>query len=53
MAVGHDLRDRNIRIAPTYPSMNDLVQAAEILCVCIQIVSIRTILSKLSRIKAE
>lgn len=37
---GKDPRDRNIRIAPTYPSMEELRKAIEILSLCIQIVSI-------------
>lgn len=42
---GKDPHDRNIRIAPTFPSLTELVQAAEILCICIQIVSLKKILS--------
>ncbi|RCX20058.1 DNA-binding transcriptional MocR family regulator [Anaerobacterium chartisolvens] len=36
---GKDPRDRNIRIAPTYPSLEDLKSAIEILCICIKLVS--------------
>lgn len=43
---GKDPRDRNIRIAPTYPAIDELEKAIEILCVSIKIVSIRNILSK-------
>ena len=42
---GKDPRDRNIRIAPTYPAIDDLKKAIEILCICVQIVSIKKILS--------
>lgn len=41
---GHDPRDRNIRIAPTFPPMHELEQAVQILCLCIRIVSIRQML---------
>ncbi len=32
-----DPRDRNIRVAPSYPSCEDLRAAAEVLCVCIKL----------------
>jgi DNA-binding transcriptional MocR family regulator len=35
-----DPRDRNIRIAPTFPSLSDVRKATEILAVCIQFVSL-------------
>lgn len=38
---GNDPLDRNIRIAPTFPSLADLKKAIEILCTCIQIISIK------------
>lgn len=34
---GKDPRDRNIRIAPTFPSPDDIRQAIEVLAVCIQL----------------
>jgi DNA-binding transcriptional MocR family regulator len=40
---GKDPRDRNIRIAPTLPSLSEIEQAMEVLAVCIQ----RVALSKL------
>jgi aspartate/methionine/tyrosine aminotransferase len=43
---GKDPHDRNIRIAPTFPSLTELVQAAEVLCLYIQIVSLKKILSR-------
>lgn len=42
---GKDPRDRNIRIAPSYPALLELEKAIEILCVCIKIISIRKLLS--------
>lgn len=39
----NDPRDRNIRIAPSLPSLEEITLATEILAVCIQIVSIETI----------
>lgn len=36
---GQDPRDRNIRIAPSFPSLEELKKAIEVLCLCIQIVS--------------
>lgn len=35
-----DPRDRNIRIAPSYPSLEELKKAIELLCVCVEIVCI-------------
>ena len=34
---GNDPRDRNIRIAPSYPSVEELKTAIEVLCVCAKI----------------
>lgn len=34
---GNDPRDRNIRIAPTYPPLHDIQQATEILTVCVKL----------------
>ncbi|GAA3408610.1 aminotransferase class I/II-fold pyridoxal phosphate-dependent enzyme [Paenibacillus hodogayensis] len=41
---GLDPRDRNIRIAPSYPSLNELQTAIEIICLCVRIVSARKLL---------
>lgn len=41
---GKDPRDCNIRIAPSFPPVDELKMAIEILCICVQIVSIRKIL---------
>lgn len=41
---GKDPLDKNIRIAPTFPEKKDLKKAIEILCTCIELVSIKKIL---------
>lgn len=41
---GNDPEDRNIRIAPTMPPISELKTAMELLCTCVQIVSIRKML---------
>jgi len=46
---GNDPDDSNIRIAPSYPPLNELEKAAELLCICIQLVSVE----KLLEMKAE
>lgn len=43
---GKDPLDRNIRIAPTFPSLDELKNAIEVFCICVQIVSIDQILAK-------
>jgi len=43
---GKDPRDRNIRIAPSYPSLDELKLAIEMLCICVQIVSIEKLLNE-------
>jgi DNA-binding transcriptional MocR family regulator len=42
---GRDPRDRNIRIAPSYPTLTELGTAIEILCVCVQIAGAKKLLS--------
>ena len=41
---GKDPHDSNIRIAPSFPSLEDLKLAAEIFCVCVKLVSIDKLL---------
>lgn len=41
---GKDPKDRNIRIAPTFPKVDELKKAIELLCICVQLVSIKKIL---------
>ena len=38
-----DPNDRNIRIAPTYPALEDIETAAELLCVCFKLAAIERI----------
>lgn len=40
----HDPRDRNLRIAPTYPSCDELKQACEILCLCVKLAAVEKLL---------
>ncbi len=41
---GNDPEDKNIRIAPTFPSRDELCKAVEILCLCVEIAAIEKIL---------
>jgi DNA-binding transcriptional MocR family regulator len=43
---GRDPQDRNIRIAPTFPSVAELDTAMEILAVCIQLASVEKLLQR-------
>ena len=43
---GKDPRDRNIRIAPTLPTLKELKTAIAVLCLCIKLVSINKILQE-------
>lgn len=43
---GKDPHDRNIRIAPTLPPLEELKTALELLCTCVQIVSIKKLLGE-------
>lgn len=42
---GNDPLDRNIRIAPTFPSILELKKAMEIVAVCVQIASVEKVLN--------
>lgn len=42
---GRDPQDRNIRIAPSMPPVDELRTAMELLCICVEIVSIKKLLS--------
>ena len=43
---GKDPKDSNIRIAPTFPSLEELKQAAEIFVLCTKLVSVEALLDK-------
>ncbi len=43
---GKDPRDANIRIAPTFPPLEELEIAIHVLCLCVQLVSIKKLLGK-------
>ena len=40
-----DPRDRNIRIAPTYPTQEDLTLAISLFCVCVKLAGIRKLIA--------
>ena len=44
---GNDLHDRNIRIAPTYPSNEDLARAMEVLSICVKLSAVEKFLGEL------
>jgi DNA-binding transcriptional MocR family regulator len=46
---GKDPQDRNIRIAPSFPSVDEIRQAMELLAICIQVVSIEKIMQNAGR----
>jgi hypothetical protein len=41
---GKDPLDTNIRIAPSYPSVDDLKTAAELFTLCVKLVSVKKLL---------
>ena len=43
---GHDPRDRNIRIAPSFPSLGDVAAAAEGVAICILLAAAERLLRK-------
>ncbi len=43
---GEDPEDRTIRIAPTYPSIEDLSAAADLFCLCVKVASAENILAQ-------
>lgn len=45
---GKDPKDTNIRIAPTFPPLDELKKAIELLCICIELVSVEKIIKEKS-----
>ncbi len=43
---GNDPKDSNIRIAPTFPSVDELRQAMEIFCICVKLASVEKLLAE-------
>lgn len=43
---GKDPEDKNIRIAPTFPSRDELCKAVDILCLCVEISAIEKLLAQ-------
>ena len=43
---GKDPRDRNIRIAPSYPTLDELKGAIEIFCVCVKLAGVEKLLAE-------
>ena len=41
-----DPRDRNIRIAPTYPTVNELQTAIRLFCVCVKLAGVRKLIAE-------
>ena len=41
-----DPNDSNIRIAPTYPPMEDLIKAAQLFSLCVKLVSVEKLLGE-------
>jgi DNA-binding transcriptional MocR family regulator len=41
-----DPRDENIRIAPTYPTVKELEQAVEILCICVKLAYLEKLINQ-------
>ncbi|MBQ8170644.1 MAG: aminotransferase class I/II-fold pyridoxal phosphate-dependent enzyme [Oscillospiraceae bacterium] len=43
---GNDPKDSNIRIAPTFPTVDELRQAMEIFCVCVKLATVEKLLAE-------
>ena len=41
----NDPRDRNIRIAPTYPPLDELAVAMELFCICVKLAAVRKLMA--------
>ena len=42
---GEDPQDRNIRLAPSYPTLDELEQAMELFCLCAKLAAVEKLLS--------
>jgi DNA-binding transcriptional MocR family regulator len=42
---GKDPKDANLRIAPSYPPLSELKQAAQVLCLCVKLAAVEKALS--------
>ena len=45
---GKDPHDSNIRIAPTYPTLGDLITAAELFALCVKLSSVEKLLKTMA-----
>lgn len=43
---GKDPRDSNIRVAPTYPTVSELTQAVELLCLCVRLAAVEKLIGR-------
>lgn len=43
---GNDPQDRHLRIAPSYPTVEELQQASQLLCVCVRLACLEKLLQK-------
>ncbi|MBQ8684525.1 MAG: aminotransferase class I/II-fold pyridoxal phosphate-dependent enzyme [Clostridia bacterium] len=43
---GNDPRDRNIRIAPSFPTVEELAQAMEMFCLCVELACVEKLLAE-------
>ena len=44
---GIDPKDQNIRIAPSYPPVDELMTATKLLCICVKLAAIEKLLSEM------
>lgn len=44
---GNDPKDRNIRIAPSYPPVDELMTATKLLCICVKLAAVEKLLSEM------
>ena len=42
---GKDPKDSNLRIAPSYPPLSELLKAAQVLCLCVKLASVEKMLA--------